>query len=430
MAKTVNRNQTLEEFRNTYNNLASDIGSLTGLAGTISNSNTLVDAINEVENKTFFFQTFEYVSTASQTTFTSTDRNGNSLSMRPGRFQVFLNKSSSAEHLVEGDDYNIASPDGQGNFNAIQLNVAASSGDVLTVYTFTGSALGTGAAAGGGGTGQFTETAANTIYNINSNGVILNGDSTSRTTTLESGYTLQLAGKTFAEDDIVSTVSGKKVQFPIISDGTAQFTGGVGTGFSSMTSTSFVGNLSGNVTGDVTGDVKHGGSVVLDASTGALTGQVSDITNHQITDLSDVDTTAPSNGQILVYNSSSSKYVPTDQQTSDTVTEGSSNLYFTDARVSTRVDTILNHSNHSNLTVSKVGDELRFSASAQYGDSDVQSYLSGGAGLTMSGAGSFSVNTSNGVKIDGDDVELDYEVVSSAPSGVGSTSVGHLWFVI
>ena len=430
MSRTVNRNQTLEEFRNTYNNLASDIGSLTGLAGTISNSNTLVDAINEVENKTFFFQTFEYVSTASQTTFTSTDRNGNSLSMRPGRFQVFLNKSSSAEHLVEGDDYNIASPDGQGNFNAIQLNVAASSGDVLTVYTFTGSALGTGAAAGGGGTGQFTETAANTIYNINSNGVILNGDSSSRTTVLESGYTLQLAGKTFAEDDIVSTVSGKKVQFPIISDGTAQFTGGVGTGFSSITSTSFVGNISGNVTGDVTGDVKHGGSVVLDASTGALTGTVSSITNHQITDLSDVDTTAPSNGQILVYNSSSSKYVPTDQQTSDTVTEGSSNLYFTDARVSTRVDTILNHSNHSNLTVSKVGDELRFSASAQYGDSDVQSYLSGGAGLTMSGAGSFSVNTSNGVKIDGDDVELDYEVVSSAPSGVGSTSVGHLWFVI
>ena len=48
----------------------------------------------------------------------------------------------------------------------------------------------------------------------------------------------------------------------------------------------------------------------------------------------------------------------------------------------------------------------------------------------MSGSGAFSVNTSNGVKIDGDDVELDYEVVSSAPSGVISTSVGHLWFVI
>ena len=40
------------------------------------------------------------------------------------------------------------------------------------------------------------------------------------------------------------------------------------------------------------------------------------------------------------------------------------------------------------------------------------------------------MNTSNGVKIDGDDVELDYEIVSSAPTGVGSTSVGHLWLVV
>ena len=78
-----------------------------------------------------------------------------------------------------------------------------------------------------------------------------------------------------------------------------------------------------------------------DASTGALTGTVSSITNHQITDLSDVDTTAPSDGQILVYNSSSSKYVPTNQQTSDTVTEGSSNLYFTNERVDDRVGSLL-----------------------------------------------------------------------------------------
>ena len=232
--------------------------------------------------------------------------------------------------------------------------------------------------AGGGGTGQFTETLANTIYNINSNGVILNGDSSSRTTTLESGYTLQLAGKTFAEDDIVSTVSGKKVQFPIISDGTAQFTGGVGTGFSSITSTSFVGNISGNVTGDVTGDVKHGGSVVLDASTGALTGTVSSITNHQITDLSDVDTTAPSDGQILVYNSSSSKYVPTNQQTSDTVTEGSSNLYFTNERVDDRVGSLLQLGTGISLDYDDNANTLTITGSAQYGNSDVQTYLSGG----------------------------------------------------
>ena len=51
------------------------------------------------------------------------------------------------------------------------------------------------------------------------------------------------------------------------------------------------------------------------------------------------------------------------------------NLYYTDARVSTRADTILNHSNHSNITVSKVGSELRFAAGATYGNSDVESYL-------------------------------------------------------
>ena len=58
------------------------------------------------------------------------------------------------------------------------------------------------------------------------------------------------------------------------------------------------------------------------------------------------------------------------------MSEGSSNLYYTDARVSTRTDTILNHSNHTNVTVSKVGAELRLSAASSYGDSDVSSYLS------------------------------------------------------
>ena len=65
----------------------------------------------------------------------------------------------------------------------------------------------------------------------------------------------------------------------------------------------------------------------------------------------------------------------------------------------------------------------------------MQSYISGGAGLTLNGSGSFSVNTSNGIKIDGDDVELDYEVINSsslggsAPSGTGDP-IGHLYFVI
>ena len=82
------------------------------------------------------------------------------------------------------------------------------------------------------------------------------------------------------------------------------------------------------------------------------------------------------------------------------------------------------------LSYNDSADTLTITGVAQYGNSDVQSYLSGGAGLAMSGSGAFSVNTSNGVKIDGDDVELDYDIVSSAPTGVGSSSGGHLWLVV
>ena len=411
MARTVNRNQTLEEFRNNYNALAGDVGSIDGLAGTINNNDNLVDAINEMENRTFYFDSFTFTATASQTLFNSSHENDSkTVKVRPGRFQVFQNTN----HLKEGNDFTLGTLT-NGVASSITLNSGASASDTITIYTFTGSVLGDGGGAGSS-TGQFTETAANTIYNINSNGVILNGDSSSRTTVLESGYTLQLAGKTFAEDDIVATASGKKVQFPIISDGTAQFTGGVGTGFSSITSTAFVGNI----TGDVTGDVKHSGSVVLDASSGALTGTVSSISNHAISGLSDVQTSSPSAGQVMVWNGSG---YWENQNAAATYT----NEDAMDAAAG-----MITSASHSNITVTydDANNTLAFSAAAQYGDSDVQSYLSGGSGLTLSGSGSFSVNTSNGVKIDGDDVELDYEIVSSAPSGVGSTSTGHLWLVV
>ena len=109
------------------------------------------------------------------------------------------------------------------------------------------------------------------------------------------------------------------------------------------------------------------------------------------------------------------------KQTSDSVTEGSNNLYFTNERVDDRVSSLLTAGTGISLSYDDNANTLTITGSAQYGDSDVQSYLSGGAGLSLSGSGSFSVNTSNGVKIDGDDVELDYEVISSSSLG-GSTT--------
>ena len=407
MARTVNRNQTLEEFRSNYNALAVDVGTLSGLSGNISNQGNLVDAINELEAKTFYFEGFTFTATASQTTFNSSHESDNkTVKIRAGRFQVFKNGAL----LIEGNDFNLASLS-NGEYGAITLNSGASAGDIIRIHTFTGSVVGTQSGVGGGGSGQFTETAANSIYNINSNGVILNGDSSTRTTVLESGYTLQLAGKTFAEDDIVSTVSGKKVQFPIVSDGTAQFTGGVGTGFSSITSTALVGDLTGDVTGSVTGNV-----------TGNVTGTVSDISNHSINGLSNVTLSSPTNGQVLVYNSSTSNFE--NQNAAAT---------YTDENAMDAAAGMITSATHSNITVTydDANNTLAFSAAAQYGDSDARGAVSGGDGLAYnSGTGVFSVNTSNGIEINSDSVELDYEIVSTAPSGVGSTATGHLWFVV
>ena len=89
----------------------------------------------------------------------------------------------------------------------------------------------------------------------------------------------------------------------------------------------------------------------------------------------------------------------------------SGNLYYTDARTDTRVDTILKHSGHSNISVADGADgKLVLTAASQYGDSDVQSYVSGGTGVTLSGSGEFSIGqavattsnvTFNNVSVDG-----------------------------
>jgi hypothetical protein len=136
--------------------------------------------------------------------------------------------------------------------------------------------------------------------------------------------------------------------------------------------------------------------------TATLTGTASDISNH--------NTNALSEGSTNLYFTNARADARIAAADTDDLSEGSSNLYYTDARVSTRADTILNHSNHGNITVSKVGNELRFSAASQYGDSDVQSYLSGGTGVTLSSGGEFSIGqavattdnvTFNNVTVDG-----------------------------
>ena len=162
MAKTVDQFSTIENFRTKYNELAVDVGELSGLR-TESTSN-VVDALNSLEDKAFFFQEFKYSATSGQTVFSGNDSAGNSLVFRSGRIQVFKN----ATHLLLGTDYTIGGVSGN-KHTEITLNVGASVSDVITVYAYTGSYLGSAIGTGGGTDGQFTETAANTIYNKNTN---------------------------------------------------------------------------------------------------------------------------------------------------------------------------------------------------------------------------------------------------------------------
>lgn len=426
MAKTVDNFSTIEEFRVRYNELATDIGDVSGLRDSIktSNGNTLVDAVNAIEDKVFFFQEYIFTATSGQQIFTGSDDTSKTLLFKPNRIQVFQNTN----HLIEDIDYTVGGPSG-GFFTTITLLSGATLNDKITIYSFTGSFEGTATAQGV--VGYFVESAQNTIYNTNTNGVIINGDNSTPTTALQSGFTIQLAGKTYAEEDI--TLASNKT----------------------VTSTYFVGDLTGDVTGNVTGNagsatvlqtarnisgVSFNGSADIELDTSHIdengrlyfTDARADarISAADLSDLGNVSSTAPSNDQILVYNTSNNLWEPTNQNDSDSVVEGSSNLYFTNERVDDRVSNLLQAGTGITLTYNDVANTLEISGSAQYGDSDVQSYLSGGDGLTLGGSGEFSVNTSNGVKIDTDNVVLDYETVSSAPSSVGSTSTGHLWFVI
>ena len=480
MAKTVDNFSTIEDFRKTYNELAFDVGEVSGLRDALKsgNNDTIVDAINVLEDKQFFFQEFEFIATTNQVSFNGADASGNTLIFKDEKVQVFKNE----EHLRENVDYQVALPSGSshtgitliGNYASGQSKAMAS-GDRLTIYSFTGAFIGTNIT--GDVSSFFQKTAENTIQNINANGVILNGDNSSATTSLESGFTLQLAGRTFAEDDIITTTAGKKFQAPIISDSVASlqsgsltsavngtFSGtvqaeqltttddltvgddaGIGgdlsvTGNSTLTgnlsvsgnttlgnaatdtitftgkaasslrpdtnnaytlglssakwqnvhSTTFTGNLTGdvtgnvtgNVTGDLTGDVKHGGSIVLDASSGALTGTVSSISNHD----------------------------------TDNLSEGSSNLYFTNARADGRADgriAAANIGDLANVTTSSLanGDVLEYNGSVfantnleEKVEDIINGALVGGTNITVTyndSAGTITIDNDNTADITG-----------------------------
>ena len=540
MAKTVDTYSTIEEFRTKYNELAVNVGDISGLR--TENQETVIDALNSLEDKSFFFQELIYTCTSGQTEFglgttMEVDDFDNPLRLRKDRFQVFRNSTL----LLEGADYSISSVTGNVYFK-LSLTSGASAGDKLVVYSFTGSYLGT-STIGAKSIGFFTETAANTIYNNNDSGVIINGnyaDAANRVTALSGGNTIAMYGQTL-HDGNFTVDTGHTITAPTFTDSTATITGGVGTGFSSITSTIFNGNLSGT-TAVLTSTVTAGGDItsstdiiagsefvigsarvdeaeleILDGATlstteinyldgttlGTVTASnvVAVDSNKDITGFRNIDTTGDITSSTDIIAGSefvigNARIDETDLEKIDDLTNGTviaskvvavdSNKDITGFRNITlsgeldagsldisgnvdidgdvdiagdltfqvggatvsfqeyaqdKVSGLLNHSSHTNITASydDASDKILLNAPPLYGDDDVAALTVGGTGITETYTGDgntlrFDTDPGDGLTHSGsgvgDKIKLDYEIVSSAPTSVGSTEVGHIWFVI
>ena len=540
MAKTVDTYSTIEEFRTKYNELAVNVGDISGLR--TENQETVIDALNSLEDKSFFFQELIYTCTSGQTEFglgttMEVDDFDNPLRLRKDRFQVFRNSTL----LLEGADYSISSVTGNVYFK-LSLTSGASAGDKLVVYSFTGSYLGT-STIGAKSIGFFTETAANTIYNNNDSGVIINGnyaDAANRVTALSGGNTIAMYGQTL-HDGNFTVDTGHTITAPTFTDSTATITGGVGTGFSSITSTIFNGNLSGT-TAVLTSTVTAGGDItsstdiiagsefvigsarvdeaeleILDGATlstteinyldgttlGSVTASnvVAVDSNKDITGFRNIDTTGDITSSTDMIAGSefvigAARIDQTDLEKIDDLTNGTviaskvvavdSNKDITGFRNITlsgeldagsldisgnvdidgdvdiagdltfqvggatvsfqeyaqdKVSGLLDHSSHTNITASydDVADKILLNAPPLYGDDDVAALTVGGTGITETYTGDgntlrFDTDPGDGLTHSGsgvgDKIKLDYEIVSSAPTSVGSTEVGHIWFVI
>ena len=183
MAKNVSNNQTLEEFRQSYNDLVDEVGGLGSLR--TSQKGSLVDSINSIIDQYFFFQDFEFDGSdgsSSNRTFSGTDNFGNTLKYSVTRLLVYKNGLL----LRSGTDYSAT------NGTSITLVSSAANSDIIRITSFTGSYEGVAGATQGAVT-QWTKTGAGSIYNHDTTGgVVINSDDTGIVTAPASGYGIQL----------------------------------------------------------------------------------------------------------------------------------------------------------------------------------------------------------------------------------------------
>ena len=191
MARTVDTSSTFEDWRQKYNDLATDVGALGNLRTGVSS--TLVDAVNYIQDQYFFFQDFDFDGSdgaTSNTVFSGADNGSNTLQYSPGKLLVFKNGAL----LRSGSDFTAT------NGTSVVLGSSASNGDVIRISSFTGSYQGVGGAGATSGSGSF-QLNGGVLFNKNTDGIIFNADS-SINSSLEHANSIQFENIVYFKDEV------------------------------------------------------------------------------------------------------------------------------------------------------------------------------------------------------------------------------------
>jgi len=390
---------------------------------------------------------YEYTATSNQTTFSGTDNNGNTLSYLTGATQVFINGVLQEPTT----DYQATSG------SSVVLVNALAAGDLVQIATFA-KVLGTGDIGRNTYTGDGTTTAftlGSDPEGENNLFVFIDGVYQEKTTFSQSGTTLTFTSAPASGTTIEVMIGSRNVSLGSLNDlnvgGNLTVDGYADLDLfavhSATTKTYEVKvitktsahryNGTGSSSGYTIDGVESPGLRLYPGRTYKFDQSDSSNSGHplrfyeeankttQYTTGVTTSGTAGSSGaytQIVVsdstplvlhYQCSSHAYMGNQVNaltgaasisSTDDVSEGSNNLYFTNERVDDRVDALLQAGTGITLTYNDSAGTLTIAGSAQYGDSDVESYLDAN-GITLPDSINAKFGTGNDLQIyhDGSD---------------------------
>ena len=199
--RVVDTSSTFENWRQRYNDLATDVGSIGNLV--TGDKSSVVNAINYLQDQYFFFQDFDYDGSdgaTSNTVFSGADNAGNTLQYMASKVLVYKNGLL----LRSGTDYTAV------NGTSVTLTSSANNGDVIRISSYTGSYTATPS---GQESNYIWSTAGGVIHNRNDAGIVFNSTSTTDTT-LDVANSFQFNGPVYAVEDVY--INNQNIKFLIV----------------------------------------------------------------------------------------------------------------------------------------------------------------------------------------------------------------------